>query len=239
MLILVLAASAWGQMLQGIIGAQASSSAPTDSISYVNSANLGGSTTTSFSASYTAGSGTNRLLVIAFAGDTLSGHDDITGVSFNGVSATFGGKRIDSDYRMLYVYYLLNPASGAHNVVVTCTNSHWIDVIISEYAGVAQTGQLDVSTTATTSGPNATATVTTTSDYSWGVLLGGGDSGDTLDFLGGTNCTRRVNDTYYNLMMCDTNGPKHPAGSLSMTWHFANSSSHSMGSILLVFKATS
>lgn len=76
-----------------------------------NSAGTGtGATVT---VSHTVG-GTNRLLLVGVA---INGSETISGVTFNGVALSL---LIDaSDVQAFQVWYLIAPATGAHNIVVT------------------------------------------------------------------------------------------------------------------------
>src|SRR5271157_1381254 len=68
------------------------------------------------------------FLIVALLGDTQT-NDDVTGVTYNGVSMVLASKYIPSandNTRCTYIYYLLNPATGANNIVASSTSSHWL-----------------------------------------------------------------------------------------------------------------
>lgn len=194
--------------------------------------NSGGGSS-SFTASYTVGSGSNRLLVVAVAGDSST--DKITGVTFNGTSMTLANKVQGG--RWLYLFYLLNPDSGTHNVVVSASSADFILAAAADYIGVAQSGQPDNTTTAhkgATGSDTLTATLTTVVDNCFTILASQGFSSGAAP-LAGTGSLRRIFGVAFGYPgIFDSNAPKNPAGSTSMEWHWATSN-HEMASVMASF----
>lgn len=98
------------------------------SIGFDNGSNLsttwGAGTTTA--AAFTVGSGQNRLLVVAVHYHaTLANIDgvDITGVTYGGVAMTRLVLSEDSVGQGMAIFYLVAPASGSANVVVSYTGT--------------------------------------------------------------------------------------------------------------------
>jgi hypothetical protein len=198
-----------------------------------NNAAYGGNnsgTTNSFTFSYACGSGANRLLVVVVLGDTTSAHggtgfDDITGVTYNGVSMTLAVKKVTApggSDRFSYIYFLLNPASGANNVVISCTNNHFLFGGAADYTGVAQSGQPDATQVDAGSGSVSTFTssITTIADNSWAILLEEGydTNNDDLPPIAGTGVTRRAFESTYGAFgLFDSNGAITPPAAYSMT----------------------
>jgi hypothetical protein len=192
-------------------------------IAFVNSADLGnnGGTTNSLSASYTVGSGTNRLLVVGLAGDVVAGHDDITSVTYNGVAMTLvrklgaGGGYTD---RFIYLYYLLNPASGSHTVAISCTNNHYLLAVVADYTGVQQSAQPDAtaSNVGGTSSASLTTAITVVAANSWPVLLAYGYSNGSAITAGAGDVRRTFGVAFGEPALFDSNGPV-ASGSYSMT----------------------
>lgn len=179
-------------------------------IAFVAAADLGNNSgsTNSLTASYTVGSGSNRLLVVQVLGDVAAGADDITGVTYNGVSMTLAAKQVATGDRNEYQYYLIGPASGANNVVVSCTGTHYLLVGAADYTGVSATGQPDVVNHNSGADPTSIS-ITTVTDNDWAVLTTGRGSG-------ATNLTQRaVDGTFGVWKLFDTNGVITPAGSFS------------------------
>src|SRR6266550_1285190 len=93
-----------------------------------------------YTVSYTVGAGSDRLLVVALVGAVVP-TDNITGVTYAGVSMTLINKRIPSTGRCSYLFYLLNPASGANNIVVTNSSNEFIIPQAADYTGVKGNSQ--------------------------------------------------------------------------------------------------
>ncbi len=197
-------------------------------IAFVAAADLGdnGGTTNSLTVSYTVGSGYNRLLVVVLNGDASvqsgnGGHDDITGITYASVSLTFATKIIinsgTTDPRYNYIYFLLNPASGANNVVISCTNAHWLLPVAADYTGVARSGQPDATATATAPGAaTITASITTVAANCWAVL-GQSESNATQAPTAGAGATfRKSGAAHFQPGMFDSNAAL-TVGAHSMT----------------------
>lgn len=191
-------------------------------IAFVAAADLGnnGGSGATYTASYTVGSGSNRLLVVGVEGDLIAGDtSDPISVTYAGVNMTFIAHDI-TVIRGIYLYYLLNPASGANNVVITFGGSHFILGTAADYTGVKQSAQPDASATATKgvdSNSFLTGTITTVADNCWAANFVGlqGPSGPAT---AGAGETRRAFDgTFATYAYFDSNGAVTPAGSYSMT----------------------
>jgi hypothetical protein len=177
-------------------------------------------TATSLTWSHTC-TGSNLILLVGFNGSSAGGTDDITGVTYNGVSMTLAAKKDPTGGdRILYVYYLIGPATGAHNVVISASSSHNLSGGAVSYTGALQSGQPDNTTTnveVSSSSKTLTTSLTTVADNCWTVLLEGcydASAGPTA----GTGATRRIFDGNFGAWgLFDSNGLIHPAGSYSMT----------------------
>lgn len=177
-------------------------------------------TSTSLSWSHTC-SGLLRFLVVGFNGDSVGGADDITGVTYNGVAMTLGVKKINatSGDRMLYLYYLIGPASGANTVTISCSSSHNLSGGSVSYTGVKQSAQPDATIT-NFSGSTATTLTTaivTSANNSWAVLLEGGYDNNNPPTAGAGLTIRKSDGTFGAWGLFDSNSDITPAGSYSMT----------------------
>jgi hypothetical protein len=172
-------------------------------IAFVNDANLGYvSSASSFTVSYTCGSNANEMLFLLVEGDAIN--DYITGATYAGASMTLLGKADrPSTSRWMYCFYLLNPASGANNVVISASNT--CDIIlacISEYSGV---GGLDTANTNTTSSSNFTFTVNTSIANDWAIL--GETNTSNASSSATSGMVQRSYDTnFQDYSIYDTNG---------------------------------
>ncbi len=167
---------------------------------------------TSLTFSHTC-SGVNRLLIVGIDTTTV---DDITSVTYAGVAMTLackvqGGAANNDVWN--YLYYLVAPATGANNIVISKSSSTIIVAASVSYTGVKQTGQPDATQTkfAGVAG-SETITITTVADNSWVVIWGRTQNSITA----GTNVTARVG-TGTTILLGDSNGVVHPAGSFGQT----------------------
>ena len=116
---------------------------------------------TSLTLSHTPGTGPNRLLLVAVgvgatqATDTPAG-GPVTGVTFGGVAMTRVTSVTNSPARS-YIYSLINPPSGATNVVVSAGSASSMSVGATTFTNVNQTTPLGAAAT------NSAATGTTAS----------------------------------------------------------------------------
>lgn len=160
--------------------------------------------------------GSNRIM---FGGDTDGGAATLTSITYNGSAFTaISNVQIPLD-RNIYLRYLIAPASGTNNVVVTLSGSttDWVGGV-SSYTGAKQTGQPDASNSGTGSAVTTLAvSVTTVADNCWLVALGGYSNGSTAS--AGANTTERI-DPGNSFWVGDSNGAQTPAGSYSQTFNF-------------------
>ena len=139
-------------------------------IAYDNSAASGNSGQNSLTFSYTVGSGSNRLLIVSVgAVDGTTADRQVSGITYNGVALTRGdGRDSTSEFENNEVWYLLGPASGANNVVVTMGGTcNGISAVAASYTGVQQSSQPDATQTAAiTSTTTPSTSITTVADDS-------------------------------------------------------------------------
>jgi hypothetical protein len=166
--------------------------------------------------------GSNPILFVGFVGDAPTGSDDITGVSYGGVSCSLIAKRTDlSVNRFIYLYVLAGPSTGANNVVITCTNNHFLLAGSVSYTGAAQFGQPDSSNSNQAGDEqHVTVAVSTVADNCWTVLIGGGfESNDLL--VAGAGSTRRTAEASFGTWaLFDSNGPITPPAVTTMECHY-------------------
>lgn len=158
-------------------------------------------------------SGSDRLIIVY----VYDGSNRTTGVTYGGVALTLVQDLVMTGAaagQYIQLWYLLNPASGANNVVVSGTPDP-IGVYASavSYTGVAQSGQPDASNKqATSPATSLTTSVTTVADNCW--LMGYAYHGATIS--AGTGTTSRGSNAGGQLTAIDSNGAKTPAGSHSL-----------------------
>ena len=177
-------------------------------------------TTTSLSYSHTC-TGDNRvMLVLVKIFDTSN---LVTGVTYNSVGATLIDSRQDASNRWSYVYRLTAPATGANNVVVSLSASTGVAAISQSYTGCTQTGVPDSFTTAVANVAAVSMTTTTIANNAWLVSFYGG--GRSLSAVSGGVERRYQGGQADQLYGYDSNGPKTPAGSITISATQASSPS--------------
>lgn len=110
----------------------------------------GGATTgTSLTYSHTTGTDNNRILFVAVRGGGGEG-DRVSGVTYAGQSLTKIGTATEpGDLIVVTLWYLVAPATGANNVVVSLSSSGFVASDCATYSGAAQSGVPDNSGTKT------------------------------------------------------------------------------------------
>ncbi len=194
----------------------------------------GGSATgvTSWSWAHTC-SGSNRILWIAVLA-TFNG-DNVTSVTYNGVAATRAAilNLTTSTYRG-YLYYLVAPATGSHNVTVNCTNANNIFGRAASYTGASQTGVPDASTTKLVSASSISTPLTTVADACWTIASVHPTSTPNNCSAGTGTTLRGTFSASAFAAIVDSNGAISPAGSTSLNVN--SSSSQEIGMIMASFK---
>lgn len=180
---------------------------------------------TSHTQSHTC-SGSDRALVVGVVANTA---DTVTGATYSGVSMTLVDKGTSSG-RWNYLFYLSAPATGANNIVVSSSESTFIEVNSASYTGVSQSGQPEVFGKNTTAGAatSKSLSLTTVTDNAWMVMSGAGQSGS---LAAGSSTTLR--GTGLIGAMLDSGGAVTPAGSRTLTVTQGSSSDMScVGAVL-------
>lgn len=141
-------------------------------------------------------SGTNRLLVVeAFTGSASST------CAYAGTSMTaVGTPETNGDGYYHHMWYLVNPASGANDVVLS-TGGSYLNGAIASYTGVKQTDQPDSTGSANGGVQVLTITMSVTGDNCW--LIGSGSYRDA-SIVAGANTYIRYNGGWH--CIADSNG---------------------------------
>ena len=154
-------------------------------------------------------SGTDRILfVAAFASSNV-----ITSITYNLVPMTLISEveETTSGY-LIYLFYLVAPATGANNVTIVGSVSAVIGGFSSSYTGADPTGVPDASTShAGTPATTFTTTLTTVKNNCWTILWAKASSGTPA---AGSGTSQLINA--YSDLLGDSNGVITPAGSHSM-----------------------
>ena len=79
-------------------------------------------TASSMTVSHTTGSGSDRLMLVGISYNN-DDYETVTGVTYNGASLTEVGTGNNSDDARVYIYSLVAPDSGTHNVVINFSDA--------------------------------------------------------------------------------------------------------------------
>ncbi len=205
-------------------------------IAYVSSIDGGNNSgvTSSWTYAFTVSSASDRLLVVGISGDVIGGADDITSVTYNGVSMTFSNKTQDNGSgRFQYLYYLLNPATGTNNVVITAATSHYLISGAALYSGVQGVDNAGTNSTSSV-GNTLTSSLTTNVNNCWTILFETSYNGNAAPVAGAGLVLRNFDAIFGVWGLFDSNGAITPAQSYNMTTtrtSNANGIAHNMLSI--------
>ena len=181
-----------------------------------------GATTLTYSHTCT---GSNRILWVSVGVNSADSTDHITGVTYSAVAmtravASFNDNGANQD--QVYLYYLVAPATGANNVVVSSNAAKDIYSVASSYTGAKQTGQPDATQHGSTGlgvgGPNITLTFTVVATGCWIISAAVDEQSGSPSAGTGLNATR--SSQTFESVTADTNGTVS-TGSNSVTWNRA------------------
>lgn len=182
--------------------------------------------------------GSNLILYVALFGDNQSTDatgSKIAGVTYAGVNMVEvpNSRTFVTGDRWIYLFYLLNPATGNNNIIISSDGSSIaIQGFGQSYTGVKQSGVPDAQTTnqvtsqpANTDWPTSLASAT---DNCWHLLVAKAVGGV---FVAGTGTTQRTNQN--NTGIFDSNAPQTPVG--SVTLNVKANAIRNMASIMISF----
>ena len=208
-------------------------------IAFDGTANANQDSVSSITFSHTVTSNTNGILIVGVAIDSTANRS-VSGITYNTIALT-KVRSDDEPTTTLHseVWYLLAPATGAHNVVVTFPGTMDGAVCVSvSLTGVDQSTPVDAQAGSTSNVTVATdtVTVTTVADNSWvfDILCRNGAGGITATMVAHTNRTERANiadNTDGFVGAASTLGPKTPAGSTVMDWTNSSNRTYSMSAV--------
>lgn len=169
-------------------------------------------TATSLTISHTA-SGNDRFALVGIRTST-NNTDVVTGVTYGGVAMTRIGTVASGSVRA-YLYGVIAPATGAQNVVASLSGSNAVDGVVATYTGVSQFRFPDATNTQQGGGTSGSVSTTTVGDGAWVAAFLYEVSGAAFTGYTGTARVASRNNT-----IVDNNGPKSPAGAVSLggTW---------------------
>ncbi len=196
--------------------------------------NSNGTDGTTLSWSHTVGSGSNRILIVAVAGEDSSSTDlNISSVTYGGTAMTLVPNSTSTEgttyLQKTALYYLLSPAVGTATVTVTYSGS------VAERSGgsislfnVDQAGAEAVATNGNTGSNSISTNITTLTDGSWVIdVVGCGNAGTFTTTTSGM--TERYDVQNDSASAAGSTKPVASAGSTTVSWQHsgANRLAHS------------
>lgn len=176
-------------------------------------------------------SGSNTILFIGIENQNNGGFSTLTyaGNSFAGNLLASASNSATSNG---YLYYIYAGAGTANIVVTRNATTAALYVFGASFAGVNQSmswtggSPTDATTSGNGSGASSlTGTLTTLTDNSWTILVCEGDNA-ALSAGSGSTLRQTQQPGYVAWGIADSNAPKTPAGSTSMTMNFGGGSGY-------------
>lgn len=183
---------------------------------------------TSITVAHTVTSFASRILFVG----VLTGTGNLPTAIYAGVSMTDSGQTIDNNGYETKLFYLLAPATGTNNIVVTLgSGTNLIDVSAASYWGALQSGVPDAINTSSTTGVSLTCALAPVSDNCWEVGVGTGSAGTAMTLNSGSFVSRQEQHGPFDQIRLFDLGPITPAS--SQTLDVAANSGSSFLSIIL------
>jgi hypothetical protein len=176
-------------------------------------------------------SGSNRILFVLAASSYSA--VVVNSVTYGGQSMTKIASHSNGGAAEISLWYIVAPAIGSNNIVVTASQSSGLAVTTASYTGASQTGVPDAYQIRTYTGylSSFSETMSSVADNCW-FIWGAHTLGAAV--TAGANTVVRQNELMMvGSFLADSGAPKTPAGSLTMT---VNYNSQAYYSIMASFK---
>lgn len=164
-------------------------------------------------------SGSNRILFVTTITNTGTG---VSGVTYNGVALTLLDSRADAGGNVPELWYLIAPATGSNNIVITVSGSNAIAGAAASYTGVKQSAPSVFGNNRADSATSVSKSLTSTTDNSW-MICGFTNNFAATSWTAGTNTTIRSGSQWTGCG--DRNALTSPAGSETLAVNLGSSAS--------------
>jgi len=177
--------------------------------------------------------GQNRFLLVGVSIDNSSGHT-VSGVTYNGIPLTFIGAQNNGTNVRVELWYLVAPATGNNDVIVTFLPASNLNVVAGglSLTGVDQTSPLELPATFNTgNGATASLNLTTTSDNA--MVFDTLAIGSNLSPAEGAGQTSRWNTSVGGQPLTGAGSTKLQAspGAVAMSWSIGSPQNWAIGAV--------
>lgn len=156
--------------------------------------------------------GSNLILIVGISSNNA---DTVTGVTYNGVAMTLG-KKSSVTGPVTYMYYLIAPATGAHNIVISGTGSEFWRAVGASYTGARQSSQPDQSAENRVTNTAITTTLTQAVTNAWQVGIMANSGSGTGSAGSGVGSVR---GNVGNIIYIGDSNTTTAAGTRTLTWN--------------------
>ena len=173
---------------------------------------VGSATGTSLTVAHTC-TGANLVLIVGLKENNVEA-ETCTGITYNGVALTKITGLLHPPAYNVYnsLWYLINPSTGANNIVASFSASIWCRASGVSYTGCKQSGIPDASgTNEQTDTATYNTSLTSVADNCWHIMHVQNGTGN---HAAGTATTIRGTASDSNI--ADSNSAKTPAGSVTL-----------------------
>ncbi|GEM_PF-1844044 len=155
-----------------------------------------------------------------FVGIRTSSPNVVSSITFGGSPMTVVATSTEATSNSgVYLYYLLSPATGSQDLVITFSSAVYADLTVASYTGVAQVAPEVKGSSSGGPLSSYSQSLTTTTAGDWTIMIEA-NNGSIGTLRPGTGTRRGSNFPTDAGMLLDSNGPVLPAGSTSLrcTW---------------------
>jgi uncharacterized repeat protein (TIGR01451 family) len=197
-------------------------------VAYDNASSAQSQSNNPITFAHTTGTGSNRLLVVGFV---MKDPKTVTSITYNGVALTKAGAIANTSNVEVQIWYLVNPASGANNVVVNWAGGTVSHVGAATFTGVHQTAPLGTFVSNKNTGADTTPNVTVSSSTGDLVFDVMGARNPLLDSTVGAGQTARWNLNAGGNALVSGGSTEPGGGSVNMGWTLSTPGLWAIGAV--------
>lgn len=178
--------------------------------------------------------GSDRILFVQ-GHDRVGATSQVTGVTYDGVPMIKGAQVQNTGDRWITMWWVIAPATGTNDIVVTASVSQPLAFSGISYTGVDQNNPIDGNDSSIVVSTDIISTdITTTTDNDWALMFGKDNAGSRT-YTSSTGDTFRFNTQGSGQVLLDTGAAITPAGLNTMTID-AGASAGAIAAISMAFR---